>query len=859
LAVTELAGAAKGCHQAIRKSDRRLAMLSGSRLLIRASVVFCLGVLCVWSAAGETGPETANPVSSLVRFDVPGGETVFALSLKAGTTESAGARDVAIVIDTSASQAGEHRRQALAVLESCLASLNTSDRVRIFAVDTQVNPLSADFAAPQSPETKAALAALQQRVPLGATDLQPALETALRSLQSDRSHSLIYIGDGMSTGKLIEWTGFRTLINEFRRQQVPVTSYAIGPRTDLQVLGILAEHTGGVVLVDALVDDTKLPAEKLGQKLARAAEATVFYADELAVSPEIHKLLPRVVPPIRADRETIVLGEGTIPASLKVTANGAGRSLSWTVKPAASQPGNTFLAGLWQQAEQSDGLLVAVAGNELLNVAREEFEDQVQQLLVVGRQAVATRDLKQAEQIAQVVRQIDPANVEVETILNASQKIKEKVHAVNVTLRREKAVPVPSVAGIDSERDEPATAKSTNLLDDERELMQLRAEKLAKEVARTIDLVNRVGSSDPEASLGTLKRTLTSVVSSTDIDADVREKLRAKVQASIDRLAVALDKLEMDRINIQERASAVKAKELATEALVQRDEQLEQLIAKVSSLMYEGYIGNADAFERAEEVARASFELAPYQGVTVAAIYDSEAAGQLDKSQRLRYRRYDQFLATLYQLELAHIPFPDEPPIVYPAPEVWKSLSERRLKWRSVDLMKWNPVEEKLRRALDKPTNVEWLELALEDCVTYLSEFHSINIILDKAKLTEEGVALDQPITLKLQGVTLRSVLKLLLEPVQLTYMIENEVMKITTSASAADKLSTRVYPVGDLVIPIITPRGGRGMMGMMGGMGGGMMGGMGGGMMGGMRGGMGGGMMGGMGMFSIDDCEANQ
>jgi hypothetical protein len=281
--------------------------------------------------------------------------------------------------------------------------------------------------------------------------------------------------------------------------------------------------------------------------------------------------------------------------------------------------------------------------------------------------------------------------------------------------------------------------------------------------------------------------------------------------------------------------------------------------------MYEGYIGNADAFERAEEVARASFELAPYQGVTVAAIYDSEAAGQLDKSQRLRYRRYDQFLATLYQLELAHIPFPDEPPIVYPAPEVWKSLTERRRKWASVDLMKWNPAEEKIRRAYDRPTNVEWQELALEDCITFLAEFHGINIILDKAKLTEEGVALDQPITLKLQGVTLRSVLKLLLEPVQLTYMVENEVMKITTSASAADKLSTRVYPVGDLVIPIITPRAGMGGMGMMGGMGGGMGGmggGMGGGMMGGMgggMGGMGGGMMGGgMGMMNVADPDAD-
>ncbi len=832
-------------------------MLPRRRVCLRLFVVCGLTALSVWSLAGETRPTAVLPASRLIRFDVPGGESLFALSITGAAMESSDAHDVAIVMDTSASQTGEHRRQALAVLESCLASLQNSDRVRIFAVDTQVKSLSADFAAPQLPETKAALAALQQRVPLGATDLQPALETALHSFQGARARAIIYIGDGMSTGKLIEWTGFRTLINELRRQQIPVTSYAVGPRTDLQVLGILAEHTGGVVVVDSLVDDTRLPAEKLGQKLARAAEATVFYADELTVSPEVDKLLPGAVPPIRSDRDTIVLGKGMVGASLKVTANGAGRSMSWTVKPAAPQPGNTFLAGLWQQAEQSEGLLVATAGSELLNVAREEFEDQVEQLLVAGRQAVGARDLKQAEQIAHAVRQIDPANVEAETILNASQKIKENVRTIQVALTRQKdaeETPAHPAARIDADKEQPATAKDIGLLDDQRELMKLRAEKLAKEVARTVDATNKVGASDPELALQQLKRTLTTVTSSTDIDADVREKLRARVQSAIDRLAVALNQLEMDRITTQERASAVKAKELATEQLVQRDEQLEQLIAKVSSLMYEGYTGNSNAFERAEEVARASFELAPYQGVTVAAIYDSEAAGQLDKSMRVRYRRYDMFLATLYQLELAHVPFPDEPPIVYPAPEVWKSLTERRRKWASVDLMKWNPAEEKIRRAYDRPTNVEWQELALEDCITFLAEFHGINIILDKTKLTEEGVALDQPITLKLQGVTLRSVLKLLLEPVQLTYMVENEVMKITTSASAADKLSTRVYPVGDLVIPIITPRAGG--MGMMGGMGGGR-GGMGGGMGGGMMGGMGGGMMGGMGMMNVEDPQA--
>jgi hypothetical protein len=408
-----------------------------------------------------------------------------------------------------------------------------------------------------------------------------------------------------------------------------------------------------------------------------------------------------------------------------------------------------------------------------------------------------------------------------------------------------------------------ATVRGENLLKQEQELRTIRAERLTKEVLRTIEAVQKGSSRDPDSALGELKRALTTVISSTDIDPDARERLRARVQSNIDQLLVTREKIEQLRLRALERNAVEEAKRLATDQLVQRDEQIEQLIDKVRSLMAEGYIGNPEAFERAEEVARAAFELAPYSGVTAAAIFDTEAAGQLDKAQRLRYLRYDKFLAQLQEVEKSHVPFPDEPPILYPAPEVWKALTERRQKWASVDLVRYNPTEEKIRRTLSKPTTVEFLDLPLEDCITFLKEYHNINIWLDKATLTDEGVALDQPITLKLAGVTLRSVLKLLLEPVQLTYVIEDEVMKITTSAKAGEKLTTRVYPVGDLVIPITTPRGGMGGMGMMGGMGGGMGMGMmgggmgGGGMMGGGMGGMGmGGGMGGMGMGMMNVAD---
>ena len=391
------------------------------------------------------------------------------------------------------------------------------------------------------------------------------------------------------------------------------------------------------------------------------------------------------------------------------------------------------------------------------------------------------------------------------------------------------------------------------------EQKKVRTERLTKEVNQMIEMARKISRDDPDSAISGLKRVLNTVVSSSDIDPIDRETLRKRVQGVLDGVAVQKIKSDQERLLAQQRLASAQARQLASDSLVQHEEKLEQLIDQVRSLLSEGFSGNEQAFEDAEAVARVAWEMAPYAGITACAIFTTEAAGQLDKAQRLRYARSDKFLETLGLVEKAHIPFPDEPPVVWPAPEVWKDMTERRKKWASVDLVRYNPNEERIRRTLDKPTEVNFIEMTLEDAINYLKDYHSINIWIDKPTLADEGVALDQTVTLQLSGVSFRSTLKLLLEPYQLTWVIEDEVMKITTSVRAGERLSTRVYPVADLVIPIITPQAGgigQGLGGAGGiGMGGGAMGGGQFGAGGGMGGGMGGGGMGmGGGMFNVAD-----
>lgn len=790
---------------------------------VRIGFALSAAAVCGWNSnASEGRRDASSPRGGAIQYQMPGGENFFALSLTAPALAPAAVIDHVVLVDTSASQTGDFRTQSLHVLEAALSSMRPADRVRLFAVDLEVRPLMSGFAAPQSDDVRSAVRNLQKRVPLGATSLAPALESALAAFAAGRDGSVIYIGDGMSTARLIESADFRRIVEGLRARHIPVNSYAIGPRTDLQLLGALAAQTGGTVLVDETIDDGKSPAEQLGRKLAAAAAAPVFYPGDITVRPEVDSLLPSALPPLRGDRDTIVLGKGATAEALEVSVRGTHQGktldLNWTIRPAAAQAGNVFLSHLWSAARRDGGLSFGAAGTELLTIARQEFDDHVQRLVARGERAVMTRDLKQAEQIAWAIRQADPANVDSQTILAAAQKVRT-VNAKFAKYQEEKGTAAATEAPA-----EDASADEANLLAKEEELRKIRGQRLSREVKQLLEAARKMSQQDPDSAIGALKRQLNTVLSATDVDPDVREINRRKVQGVIEELTVVQQRVEQERIRQIERQAGARARFYMEDQLVQRDEKLEQLIDKVRSLMNEGFLGNDAAFEEAEAVSRVAWELAPYSGTTAAAIFDSEAAGQLDKAERLRYLRADMFLAMLHQTELSHVPFPDEPPIVYPAPEVWKALTERRRKWASVDLMKYNAAEEKIRRSLDTPTDVDWVELPLEECIQFLQTAKNINIWIDRTTIADEGVGLDTPVTLRLAGVTLRSVLKLLLGPSQLTWIIEDEVMKITTAVSAGEKLSTRVYPVADLVIPIVNPQaGGLGQgLGGVGGIGGG-------------------------------------
>lgn len=831
-------------------------MSRSSQLFARVVLGSCLSVLPLGATWAVERPAVNKTSGEVLKYTEPSGEEFVAIGLRAkDLPEVKEGRHHVVLIDTSASQFGEHRTQGFAVLQAFLRGLPSDDVVSLFAVDVQATRLTADFVAPNSDAVRDAIATLQQRAPLGATNLQAALDAVNEVLPKTGHSTVLYVGDGMSSANLLTSDSLRQSLDGLRSRQVPVSSYAVGPRRDLKLLGVLAQHTGGVVMIDGGSDSKSAAsdADTAGKQLAKSATASVFYPDQLKVAGSEMKLATAQTLPLRADRETFVLAQGQLASDASLTAVGqfSGQPLrmEWSVSGLQSETAAPFVAAAFRQAGK-DGGLVPYAGRELLSTAWNEFDQRIELLTAEGVAAQSRRQQRDAERIGHAIQELDPTNVQAKLLLDSQPTLKVKPVSRQVAQTEEK----PAEGSLLNRGDfqgNPSDGRS--LILDEVARQQIIGEKLRLEVSRAIQDARRLEAIEPENAITILKRAYGAVKSTIDAPIDLRQQLGKQLQGVIADVRAQKEVADQKQIHLQERIAVQESEKRLQEKLALEDEKLENLIDRVRALLHDGERGNDAAYVEAEAAAEAAQQMKPNSGVSSAARFNTEASFQLNMAFRLRNLRADKFLKALEQVELSHVPFPDEPPVLFPAPEVWKALSERRKQYASVDLHKSSKAEERISAELDKQTEIDFQDQPLTDVVTFLADFHNIPIIIDTEALTEEGIATDTPVTRTLTGIKLRSALKIILQPLQLSYVIEDEVMKITTLTKEKDRLQTRVYPVGDLVVILQAGGGGLGGQQGGGGLGGGGLGGGGGGFGGGQQGGGGfGGGGGGGGFFNV-------
>jgi hypothetical protein len=108
--------------------------------------------------------------------------------------------------------------------------------------------------------------------------------------------------------------------------------------------------------------------------------------------------------------------------------------------------------------------------------------------------------------------------------------------------------------------------------------------------------------------------------------------------------------------------------------------------------------------------------------------------------------------------------------------------------------------EERIEKALSRPSDLDVHNQPLKDVIASIQQMAKVPVILLVKKLEEAAINLETPVTFDVKGISLKSALRLMLGELGLTYVIEDEVVQITTPEDAGSRLHIRVYDCRELL-----------------------------------------------------------
>lgn len=818
-------------------------------IINRHAVLIWLAPVFLWAipmTAKGLSDDSAEVTSVLATHRDDRNPAITAVGLRAtGDMVDTAATRICILVDTSASQTGHVFEQALAATKELLAETRPIDKVMLAAIDVQFIPLSDRFESASSSLTEASLSKLSSRTPLGNTDLLEGIKSAIDVLGGEPSPAaLVYVGDGPSLDGILP-ADFAATLASLRNRRISFSAITIGTQVNWPCLAALAAGTGGNVLNPT----ANMSPKQVGAALAHQVTNPILWPDDNSLTLESVQagaqlaMLPFQLPPLRQDRESFALILGPLnqlrmELSVEKTPQQdrpntwTETTLSFTLPAREPVSDNTFLEQLARNAGSTGGIYLPLLGKDGLEIAKNRILNEAATLTGLAVQAKSTGDYEAASRLANAALTRDPDDPQA-AIVQASVRTNTDNFVKPVTQTTDLPSQANASNGLQRRRpsdDDVASDRSLEELRDIENRQKIRSQLIEREVAVGLRNARHLMATDPNMARIELKNLQQQVRDSGDLDEALRSRLNRQIEISLREVIVrSREKLERDLAAERARAVARERARIAGE-LSRREEKFSQLAKRFQAIVddiatnrpYTTPDTSLADEKPLRDTAREMKSTAPpahMQGsipitARISAAQATELAEMLAyNDHNVVHRRHMQrgFMDALDNTDDAAIPMSDEPPIRFPDASRWREISKLREKWKSTNLAGDSPREEKIYSVLKE--TVPPLDfgdgVSLREFELTMTDTLGIPVVLDERVLAGElGLDLNEPEAMRgaYSGISTRSALRRVLANVfetPLTYVVKDEVLLITDKQYAADNyISTKVYPVGDLVIP---------------------------------------------------------
>ena len=319
--------------------------------------------------------------------------------------------------------------------------------------------------------------------------------------------------------------------------------------------------------------------------------------------------------------------------------------------------------------------------------------------------------------------------------------------------------------------------------------------RISAEVAAKQLEAKRLSQKSPADALDLLDKTAKGLD-----DQPLAEETKAQMLRRIERTRRDIEEATGKRRNelaMEKQASQVEAqvdRERAQKGEV--DQRIAMLIEEYNTLVDER------RFAEAEAIAKKAGQLAPDNAVVRQLLAQSRMIRRLDTQKSIDGDRQAGYLDVAEDVEASGTPFVG--PIKFPETKDWQDLTKSRSQRMAEGRSRATAAEVAIHKKLDSPVKPTYRGQPLAVVIDALAKQADVAIHLDMVGLDQEDVRSDTPVTLSLdQPISLKSALRLLLEPLHLSYVVKDEVLKVTSPRLVKGDVYAVTYPVADLVLPI--------------------------------------------------------
>lgn len=271
------------------------------------------------------------------------------------------------------------------------------------------------------------------------------------------------------------------------------------------------------------------------------------------------------------------------------------------------------------------------------------------------------------------------------------------------------------------------------------------------------------------------------------IDRDIREMQRY-IEGNLPDIVVG-----------ENNAAAMDAVDLSRQRRYEVELQIKKLVDQMNDLI------DQKRFAEAEVIARQAHDLDPDNPVVMALTESVRNIARIEEMTDLKAVVEEQRYRTLGPdaEKLSMLNVNGENPLIHNDPEAFQRRMQMRDEWRESRNYS-SEAERTIWNQLKNSRIQGEFRGSLAETIAQIAAQAGVNIVFDSAALESENITTDRMVDKAITNpISLESVLKVVLGDVNLVFVVEDEVIKITSRTAKNKELIPKSYYVGDLVFPV--------------------------------------------------------